>query len=91
MTLPLGVAECLMASKACQSDYRSLLVSIAALWHALARHDEAMHALLVSWGAAVSAKPDMCWPFDRLIRGGSRCSCAAVISWLVVCGPSGLR
>jgi hypothetical protein len=33
MTLPLGVEECLMAY---------LLVSIAALWHALARHDEAM-------------------------------------------------
>ena len=41
--------DCLLKAKACQSDYRSILVSIAATCHALARQDEAIDMLLNSW------------------------------------------
>jgi hypothetical protein len=48
----LNAADCLLAAKKCQSDYRGLLVSTAALWHALARQDDAIEELLASWAAA---------------------------------------
>jgi len=48
----LNAAECLLAAKTCRGDYRGLLVSIAAFWHALARQDEAIEALLVNWERA---------------------------------------
>jgi hypothetical protein len=45
----LNAAECLVAATSCQGDCRGLLVCIAAFWHALARQDEAIEKLLVSW------------------------------------------
>jgi hypothetical protein len=52
----MNAAECLLAATTCQGDYRGLLVSIAASWHALARHDEAIEKLLVSWEATEPAR-----------------------------------
>jgi hypothetical protein len=52
----LNAAECLSAATTCQGDYRSLLVSIAGSWQALARQEEAMEKLLVSWGIAEPAR-----------------------------------
>ena len=51
----LNAADCLLAAKKCRSDYRGLLVSTAALWHALARQDDAIEELLASWDAAEPA------------------------------------
>jgi hypothetical protein len=51
-----NAAECLLAAKSCQGDYAGLLVSIAAFWQALARHDEAVEKLLASWEAALPAR-----------------------------------
>jgi hypothetical protein len=51
----LNAAECLSAASGCDSDHRSLLLSISAGWHALARHDEAMRNLLASWGIEAPA------------------------------------
>jgi hypothetical protein len=45
----LKVAECLAAAKLCQGDHRGLLVSIAVFWQWLARQDEAVEKVLVSW------------------------------------------
>jgi hypothetical protein len=45
----LKAAECLAAAKLCQGDYRGLLVSIAVFWQWLARQDEAVEKVLVSW------------------------------------------
>jgi hypothetical protein len=49
-----NAAECLSAATRCQEE-RSLLLSISAGWHALARHDEAMRDLLAGWGVATPA------------------------------------
>jgi hypothetical protein len=38
-----------VAAKLCQGDHRGLLVSIAVFWQWLARQDEAIEKLLVSW------------------------------------------
>jgi hypothetical protein len=51
-----NAAECLLAAKSCQDDYAGLLVSIAAFWQALARHDEAVEKLLANWEAALPAR-----------------------------------
>jgi len=48
----LNVADCLSAANTCHSDHRSLLLSIAGSWYALARQDEATRDLLASWGMA---------------------------------------
>jgi hypothetical protein len=48
----LNAAECLSAANTCHSDHRSLLLSIAGSWYALARQDEATRDLLASWGMA---------------------------------------
>jgi hypothetical protein len=42
----LNAAECPSAAETCHSEHRSLLLSIAASWHALARQDEATRELL---------------------------------------------
>jgi hypothetical protein len=47
-----NAADCLSAANTCHSDHRSLLLSIAGSWHALARQDEATRDLLASWGMA---------------------------------------
>jgi len=47
----LNAADCLSAANTCHSD-RSLLLSIAGSWYALARQDEATRDLLASWGMA---------------------------------------
>ena len=52
-----NAVDCLLTAKAC-SDYRNILVSIAATWHALARQDEAMDMLLESWSAP-SVRPNL--------------------------------
>jgi hypothetical protein len=44
----MNAAECLLAAKICQSENRSLLLALAALWHALASHEEAINELLAS-------------------------------------------
>jgi NAD(P)-dependent dehydrogenase (short-subunit alcohol dehydrogenase family) len=48
----LNAADCLSAGNTCHSDHRSLLLSIAGSWYALARQDEATRDLLASWGVA---------------------------------------
>jgi hypothetical protein len=62
----LNAAECLSAAGRCDSDHRSLLFSVSAGWHALARHDEAMGDLLASWGLA--------WPAASKPRRVNRCT-----------------
>jgi hypothetical protein len=51
----LNAAECLSVATKCHSDYRSLLLSISAAWHALALQDEVTRDLLASWGMAAPA------------------------------------
>jgi hypothetical protein len=51
----LNAAECLSAASTCHSDYRSLVLSIATSWLALARQEETTRDLLVSWGMAAPA------------------------------------
>jgi hypothetical protein len=51
----LNAADCLSAANTCRSDHRSLLLSIAGSWYALARQDEATRDLLASWGMAEPA------------------------------------
>ena len=48
----LNAADCMSAANTCHSDHRSLLLSIAGSWYALARQDEATRDLLASWGMA---------------------------------------
>ena len=43
--------DCLLAAKVSQPGYHSILVSIGATWHALARQDEVMDLLLANWSA----------------------------------------
>jgi hypothetical protein len=45
-----NAADCLLAAKTCDPHRRSLLLSIAASWYALARQEELIGALLASWG-----------------------------------------
>ena len=54
----LDAVDCMSAANTCHSDHRSLLLSIAGSWYALARQDEATRALLASWGMAdIAALP----------------------------------
>ena len=48
----LDAVDCMSAANTCHSDHRSLLLSIAGSWYALARQDEATRDLLASWGMA---------------------------------------
>ena len=53
-----NAADCLLAAEdASRSDYRKLNFLMAMMWLALARHDEAVVALLASWGK--QAKEDL--------------------------------
>ena len=57
----LNAAEFLVAATSCQGDYRGLLVCVAA------------GRPLASWRwPSPAAKPDRCWPFNRLHRPPAR-------------------
>ena len=50
--------DCLLAARDCSRYYREIHLSLAAIWLALARHDEAMNDLLASWDMAKPVKTD---------------------------------
>jgi hypothetical protein len=45
----LNAAECLLAARTCQPEYRRLFSAIAASWYSLAVQDETMDKLSVEW------------------------------------------
>jgi hypothetical protein len=47
----LNAAECLLAARTCQPEYRRLFSAIAASWYSLAVQDETMDKLSVEWRA----------------------------------------
>jgi hypothetical protein len=51
----LNAAECLSAASTCHPHYRGHLFCIAACWLALAREEETIRDLFVSWGIAAPA------------------------------------
>ena len=48
--------ECLLAAHDCSRCFREVHLSLAGIWLALARHDEAMNKLLASWDMAKPVK-----------------------------------
>jgi hypothetical protein len=50
--------DCLLAARDCSRYYREIHLSLAAIWLALARHDEAMNDLLANWDMAKPVKTD---------------------------------
>jgi hypothetical protein len=55
----MNAAECLSAAERCEQPYRRLTLAIAETWLSLARHEEAMDALLGSWSTLPSASSDV--------------------------------
>jgi hypothetical protein len=41
----VNAADCLLATKSCQPDYRGIILSVSACWHSLAIQEEAIDLL----------------------------------------------
>jgi hypothetical protein len=55
----INAMECLSAAERCEQPYRRPALAIAEAWLSLARHEQAMDALLAIWSTLPRASSDM--------------------------------